>query len=127
MDKNEKAQSYTYLKVRTPYKTLNSETYISLRIQELETCKRIGYEFYCEELFVVKYKTQYSCESMIYFDLCADIIKENCEFQYYFNKTDVKPSVHDEGHEIILANWPNTKNVTCNACHANVHHICGSH
>ena len=38
MDKNEKAQSYTYLQVRRPDIVLNSETYISLRIQELETC-----------------------------------------------------------------------------------------
>ena len=67
MDENEKAQSYTYLQVRKPYIALNSETYISLRIQELETCKRIGYEFNCEVLFVVKHKSQYSCESMIFF------------------------------------------------------------
>ena len=113
MDENKKAQSYTYLQVRRPYIALNSETYISLRIQELETCKRIGYEFYCEELFVVKHKTQHSCESAIYFDLGEDIIKGNCEFQYYFNKTGVKPSVPDGRHEIILENWPNTKYVTC--------------
>ena len=117
VDENEKAQSYTYLQVRKPYIALNSEMHISLRIQELETCKRIGYEFYCEELFVVKHKTQYSCESAIYFDLGIDINKENCEFQYYFSQTDVKPSVLDGGHEIILANWPSTKYVTCNDNH----------
>ena len=61
--------------------------------------------------------TQHSCERVIYFDLGTDIIKENCEFQYYFNKTNVKPSVFDGRHEIILANWPNTKYVTCNDNH----------
>ena len=45
------------------------------------------------------------------------IIKDNCEFQYYFNKTDVKLSVLDGGHEMILANWPNTKYVICNDNH----------
>ena len=45
---------------------LNSETYISLRTQELATCKKIGYEFYCEELFMVKHKTKYSCKTAIY-------------------------------------------------------------
>ena len=79
---------------------LNSETYISLRIQELNTCKKIGYEFYCEELFVVRHKTKHSCESAIYFELGMDIIKESCDFQYYFNNTDVKPSVLDGRHEI---------------------------
>ena len=77
-------------------------------------CKQIGYEFYCEELFVVRHKTHHSCESAIYFDLGTDVIKENCEFQYYFSKTDVKPTVLDGRYEIILANWPNTKYVICN-------------
>ena len=76
VDKNEQAQPYTQVQTEKPYIALNSETYISLRIQELEACKKIGYEFYCEELFVVKHGTQCSCESAIYFDLGTDIIKE---------------------------------------------------
>ena len=114
---NEQAQSYTYLKVKKPYIVLNSETYISFRMQELNTCKKIGYEFYHEELFVVRHRTEHSCESAMYFDLSSDIIKETCDFQYYFNNTDVKPSVFDRGHEMILANWPNTKYVICNDNH----------
>ena len=64
-----------HLQVRKPYITLNSETYISLRQQELRSCKRIGYEFYCEELFIVKHKSRYSCESATYFNLTTEIIK----------------------------------------------------
>ena len=66
LDRNNKAQSYMHLQVKKPYIALNSETYISLRHQELRSCKRIGCEFYCEELFVVKHKSSYSCESAIY-------------------------------------------------------------
>ena len=118
VDKNEQAQPYTQLQTKKLYIALNSETYISLRIQELETCKKIGYEFYYEELFAVKHRTQHSCENAIYFDLGADIIiKDNCKFQYYFNKTDTKPSVLDGGDEMILANWPNSKYVICNDNH----------
>ena len=51
IDQNNKAHSYTHLQVEKPYIALNSEMYISLWQQELRTCKRIGYEFYCEELF----------------------------------------------------------------------------
>ena len=65
---------------------------------------------------MVKHKTKYSCKSVIYFDLGAEIIKENCDFQYYFNITDVKSAVLDGGHEIVLANWPNNKHVICNDC-----------
>ena len=57
IDRNKNAQSYTHLQVTKLYIALNLETYISLRIQELETCKKIGYEFYCEELFVVKHRS----------------------------------------------------------------------
>ena len=114
VDENKQAPSYTYLKVKEPYIGLNSETYISLRTQELTTCKKIGCEFYCEKLFVVKHKTKYSWESVIYLSLGANIIKENCDFQYYFNTTDMKPDVLDGGHEIVLANWPNNTHVICN-------------
>ena len=114
MDENEKMQSYTYLKVMKPYKALNSETYITLRTQELETFKEIGYEFYCEECFVVKHKTKYNWEIAIYFDLDTKTIKENCDFQYYFNNTEVRPAALDGACKIILANWSNNKHVIFN-------------
>ena len=74
LDKNGGAYSYTHLQVEKPYIALNSETYILLWQQELRTCKKICYEFYCKELFVVNYKTKYSCESDIYFNLGTDVI-----------------------------------------------------
>ena len=102
LDQNDKAQSYIQLQIKKPYIVLNSETYISLKQQELRTCKMIGYEFYCEELFVIKHKTSYNCESVIYFNLDTNIIKENCNFWFYYNKTDIIPTVLDGSSEIIL-------------------------
>ena len=64
-----------------------------MRQQKLRTCKRIGYKFYCEEHFVVKHKSRYSCESAIYFDLNPEMIKENYKFKFYYNKTDITPTV----------------------------------
>ena len=61
LDMNDKAESYMQLKIIKPYIALNDETYISLRSQELNTCKKIGYEYFCEELFVVKSKHKFSC------------------------------------------------------------------
>ena len=40
VDKNKQAQPYTYLKIKKPYIAFDSETYVSLRAQELSTCKR---------------------------------------------------------------------------------------
>ena len=100
IDQNTQAQSYTHLQVNKPYIALNLETYISIRQHELRTCRRIGYEFYCEELFIVKHKSRYNCESVIYFNLDAETIKENCKFKFYY-KTDITPTVLDGGNEII--------------------------
>ena len=66
LDENEQVHSYTELKIEKPYIALNKEMYIKLCTQELKMCKKIGYEYYCEELFVVKSKTRYSCTSTIY-------------------------------------------------------------
>ena len=68
-NQNTQAHPYTHLQVDGPYIALNSKMCITIREQELRMCKRIGHEFYCEEIFVVKHKSKYSCESAIYFDL----------------------------------------------------------
>ena len=105
---NNKIQSYTPLKIEKPFIALNDETYNSIHSQELNTCKKIGYEYFCEELFVVKSKHKYSCASAVYLNSNHGI-KENCDFYYYHKKSDVTPSVLDGGRQIILANWPNYK------------------
>ena len=113
LDENEQVLSYTELKIEKPYIALNEEMYIMLQTQELKMCRKIGYEYYCEELFVVKSKIRYSCTSTIYFNLQLNVIRANCEFQYYYNKTNIKPTKLDGGFQIILANWPNYSKIMC--------------
>ena len=91
LDQNTKAQSYTQSRIKKPYIALNSELYISLRQQELRSCKKIGYEFYCKELFIVKHKSSYSCKSPIYFNLTTDIIKNNYDFEFTLIKQMLLP------------------------------------
>ena len=62
---------------------------------------------------MVKHKSKYSCESAICFDLDQEIIKESCKFTFYYNKSDVTPTVLDGGNEIVLANWSNDKQIIC--------------
>ena len=47
------------------------------------------------------------------------MIKENCMFDYYYNKRDVKPPILDGGYEIVLANWPSFKRIDCST-HNNI-------
>ena len=61
----------------------------------------------------MKHKSKYSCKSAIYFDLDADITKENCKFDFHYNKTDITHTVLDGRNEIILGNWPNDKHIIC--------------
>ena len=114
LDRNVEAQSYTLLGIKKLYLGLNPQTCISLTHQELRSCKKIGNEFYCEELIIIKHKSSYSCESAIYFNLTMDIIRNNCNFDFYFNNTEVMPTVLDGGNVIILANWPHDKHIICN-------------
>ena len=63
---------------------------------------------------MVKHKPKYSCECVIYFNLNSKTIIGNCRFSFYYNKTDITPTVLDGGNEIILANWPNDTHIICN-------------
>ena len=72
-----------------------------------------------EELFVVKSKSKYSCASALHFQLDKQTIKYNCIFDYYYKKTDVKPSILDGGYEIVLANWTSFKRIVC-SMHNNI-------
>ena len=112
LDASNKIQSYTQLKIENPYIALNDEAYISIHSQELNTCKRIAYEYFCEKLFVVKSRHKYSCASTVYFNSNHDI-KENRDFYYYHSNLDVTPYVLNGGGQIILANWPNYKRIIC--------------
>ena len=68
---------------------------------------------------MIKSKSKYSCASALYFKLDKQTIKDNCIFDYYYNKTYVKPSILDGGHELVLANWPSFKRIVCST-HNNV-------
>ena len=61
----------------------------------------------------MKHKSKYSCESPIYFNLNSETIQKKCRFNFYYNKTDIIPTVLDGGNEIILANWPSDKHIIC--------------
>ena len=55
----------------------------------------------------------HSCEIAIYFHFNTEVIKQNCDFLFYYYKTDITPAVLDGGNEIILANWPADKHIIC--------------
>ena len=80
----------------------------------LRMCKKISYEFYHKELFLVKHKSKYCCESVIYFNLGSDIIKENCNVAYYLTKPILNLQYLMVEMRLFLANWPDNKHMVCN-------------
>ena len=112
IDQNTQAHSYTQLQVDKPYIALDSETYYN-KSAGIKNVQKNRLWILLQGTFVVKHKYKYSCESAIYFDLDPEILKENCKFDFYYNKTDITPTVLDGGNEITLANWPNVKHIIC--------------
>ena len=48
------------------------------------------------------------------FNLGPEIIKEICEFKFYFNKTNVKPAMLDMADsKLFLANWTSYRKIMC--------------
>ena len=114
LDMNKRADSYTWIRIDKLYIALNPDTYISIWTEELRACKRIGYEYYCEELFVVKSKSKYSCASVLYFQLDKQTIKDNCVFDYYYKKT-----VYIRWRIWNSFGWPSFKRIVCST-HNNI-------
>ena len=69
--------------------------------------------FTAKNFFVVRHKSRYSSKSATCFDLEIKNIKQNCQFNFYYNKIDIKHRVPDRGNEIILPNWPDDKHIIC--------------
>ena len=66
-----------------------------------------------KNFLLVRHKSIHSCKSTIYFDLDKDIIKQSCDFMFYYKKTDITLTVLNGGNEIILVNWPSDKHIIC--------------
>ena len=66
LDLNTCDNSYTKIQMSKPYIVLIDKLYLPLRHHELGDCKHIRYDLYCGELFFVKDKSTYSCETAIF-------------------------------------------------------------
>lgn len=111
-DLNKELSTYTEAVIPKPYLAVSPAYYIELRIQELRMCKVIHYEYYCEEIFLVKHKTKFSCASALFHDLSLDTVMELCDFRVLYNAT-VPPSVLDGGPYVVLANMAREKKLLC--------------
>ena len=111
-DMNPSLNSFTRVQVTKPYLAANAHHYIQLQIQELNMCKVIQKDYFCEELFMVKHATLHTCESSLFYDRDKSVIDTVCNFEFFLNKS-VIPSVLDRGESMVLANLSPDKNLNC--------------
>ena len=88
-DKNRQADSYSQVRIQKDYIAAGMDYYIQIRMTEMLMCKSIGYIYYCDELFVVKHKSKYTCASAIFYELGPPQVIKNCRFYYVYNETDL--------------------------------------
>jgi len=111
-DQNHGANSYTRVIMEKPYIAVNTDHYIQLTTPELSSCRYLGLIWYCEERFLVKHRSKFTCASAVFFQMEDALLRELCEFEYSFNKT-VVPSILDGGRHLVLANMPGQKYLRC--------------
>ena len=103
-DLDTSADSFSEVQINKPYIATSDTHYIQLRLQELNMCKKIQHDFYCEETFMVKHTHFDTCESALFYNRSIEVIHNNCKFKYFHNST-VAPSVLDGGDQLLLANF----------------------
>ena len=111
-DKNPGANSYSRVQIEKAFIAANDKHYFQLTEAELMGCHKSRDQYYCEDRFLMKHKSKYTCASAIFFRLGPEEVKELCEFEYSFNKT-VTPAILDGGDQIVLANLPGEKYLQC--------------
>ena len=111
-DLNSEMSSFSRLKTQKPYFAANMYHYIQLEVQELQQCKEVQQEFYCEEIFMIKHSSSHTCESALFYDRPTSLIKQLCDFELVLNNT-VPPSILDGGTHILLANMAPDKDLKC--------------
>ena len=79
IDQNIQVNTYSEILISKPYIALK-ERYSH---QYLSSCKNIWYEFYCEEIFVVKHNFKYTSQTAIIFAKVKKSLK-TVVFFYYF-------------------------------------------
>ena len=112
MDKDESEYTYTEVVPDTQMLAMSSDTYLGMDKVQLEQCMKVSVVYFCEQLLLIKHKSEHTCESAIYHDQSPDIILDKCNIKYY-PFLDPEPQLLDAGNHILLGNLPLPWTVHC--------------
>ena len=58
---------YTFINNSYPYMAINEHNYIPLDERQLRLCNKMGAMYYCENSYVLRQRTEHTCESAIFY------------------------------------------------------------
>ena len=96
---------YTFIYTSYPYMALNEHNYIPLTETQLRMCDKMGPTYYCQNSYVLRQRTQHTCESAIYYKMDAKTITKHCQAKFAAN-VEFTPKVLDAGETMVLFNLP---------------------
>ena len=76
---------YTFINNSYPYMALNEHNYIPLTETQLRMCDKMGSIYYCQNSYVLRQRTQHTCESAIYYKMDAKTITNHCQAKFAAN------------------------------------------
>ena len=99
--------NYTYTEIINTAEmiAMSDETYVDVKIDDLDQCIKISTVYFCERLMLIKHRSQHTCESAIYHNEAPEIVKEKCVIRYY-TYLNPKPMMIDSGDMLLLGNLP---------------------
>ena len=113
IDQKPNAQSYIELKIKETipcFKFRNIYKHSTARISNLQK----------DRIWILLWRTFHGktqnytqlqkCNILIW---TQKLLNKICNFLFYYNKSDITPTVLDSGSEIILTNWPTNKHIIC--------------
>ena len=65
----------------------------------------MGSTYYCQDSYVLRQRTQHTCESAIYYKIDAKTISQHCQAKFAAN-VEFPPKVLDAGETMVLFNLP---------------------
>ena len=112
IDEDESEYTYTEIVPSTEMLAMSSDTYLGLMKVQLEQCLKVSVVYFCEQLLLIKHKTEHTCESAIYHDEPYETVLDKCNIKYY-PYLDPEPQLLDAGNHILLGNLPRPWTVHC--------------
>ena len=105
IDSTESNYTYTEIIDTAEMIAMSDETYVDVKIDDLDQCIKISTVYFCERLMLIKHRSQHTCESAIYHNQEPEIVKEKCVIRYY-TYLNPKPMMIDSGDMLLLGNLP---------------------